>query len=514
MKHPLPKVWNLRILPTLALYLVLGILLATIDVWWLIVLIGIVVAICTTLFFCLAIKRHVVGILCVLMLTIGFSTMARTAQSVRALTIPTEYCVVEGQIVGVDLGEDGMIRNVILDNLTIADTPTSGLLYAYLPKGKYALNTIQSATETLLAVGDIVLIECTPEVLSPQYFDSYSVHRLAKNQVYSARPTVVTTIGHKKLPLMAEARQHLYDTLLSNTTPESAGFLYGMLTGESRMPQKALLAFRQSGTAHLLAVSGLHVSALAGVLLWVLKRCRLRKGWCTTILTLLLTLYAWFCGFTPSVLRASVLVIYTSLSAAFGARRDAVSGLSLSAILLLAIKPIWLFDVSFLLSYGAYLGIVLLYPILNTALKRVPRFPAKLREGICIDLAVSLSLLPLSIYFFEGYALFSPILNLVVVPFASLFYVVLLAAALLVLIIPSTGIVITGLGWIAWALQRCVSTVGAVGFIPCKIGVAGLPLWALGMTACSPYLMTKRWIKLTATGVLFASGIALSILFA
>lgn len=150
------------------------------------------------------------------------------------------------------------------------------------------------------------------------------------------------------------------ETLSERVGGENGGLLLAILLGETEeLPTGTELLFRRAGVSHALAVSGMHLVFLSAALSFLLRRLRLPRPATSVAVVLFGFFYAALAGFTPSVLRAALmLAVY---HASWFARRqpDSLTSLALSGALMLIFAPYLIFSVSFLLSYLATLGILL-----------------------------------------------------------------------------------------------------------------------------------------------------------
>ena len=185
-------------------------------------------------------------------------------------------------------------------------------------------------------------------------------------------------------------------------------------------------AFQSLGVAHVMAVSGLHVGLMAGVAGWLMTRLRVRRRLRLPILSAFVLFYCALTGFSPAALRAAVMAVLAGSARALGRRAAPESLLSAAMLLVLLVQPLQLFSASFVLSFSAMLGILLLTPRLTRALHRLPRW---LGEGLAVSLAAQAGVaLPTSIYF-NSFPLYGVLFNLAVVPLVGVL-VPLYAAAL------------------------------------------------------------------------------------
>lgn len=212
---------------------------------------------------------------------------------------------------------------------------------------------------------------------------------------------------------------------------EHSGLMRAMLLGDKSMiPQSTLADFQDTGVAHLLAVSGLHVSILAAAVLFLLQRGNARVAF--GLLTLFLLLYCAITAFSPSVVRASLMLLYAQLALLLGRRRDPLTSICCAFIVILLAAPYQLFQVGFQLSFCAVLALILLYPMLQQHLPG----PKPFSSALAVSLAAEAGTLPVVITCFGRFSLMTTVVNLLTVPLMSLIMVPGLIAELLYFIWP------------------------------------------------------------------------------
>lgn len=191
--------------------------------------------------------------------------------------------------------------------------------------------------------------------------------------------------GSKSLHAYAVERLSLLDL-----SPRAAAVTAAMAAGERRNTDASLRrSYVRSGTAHILAVSGMHVG-LVFVLANFLSRflALLRHGTLVRCLFVIAVvwLYAAMCDLTPSVRRAAMMFSLLQLSRAASVKVHTANILAGTALLLTALEPRALFDVGFQLSFAAVAGIVLCMDILRDVLYRADRW--SVAAGWLLRLAV------------------------------------------------------------------------------------------------------------------------------
>lgn len=189
------------------------------------------------------------------------------------------------------------------------------------------------------------------------------------------------------------------------------------LGDRSLISRHAYHEFTASGTAHMLAVSGVHagiVYASVGFLLRILLKSRRLRAILTMAAVFLFALIA---GARISSLRAAVMLALYLTADLFDREPDAPTALSLSGMIFLILNPNNLFEVGFLMSFASVASILLFAHPLRERFQRAPWW----FQGIlAVTLAVQLLPLPLAAHFFHVLPLAAPLANLIVVPLLTL----------------------------------------------------------------------------------------------
>lgn len=313
-------------------------------------------------------------------------------------------------------------RYIVIGDVRFGDTKIDGKLIAYLSEtaGDYCRR------------GYSVSFCSEPRLLS--FFSDGGVsYYAAKGIKYSCTVTenLEARYGFSLFGGISAAVENL---LYSNLDGETAAVALAMLTGNSDMISEGTLsAFRYGGLAHIFAVSGLHIGVIFGVLTKIFKRAGLNRFLSAAVRISFIVMFAGVCGFSPSSVRAVVMCSVSTLASCLYKRYDSWNALSLSAIILLLINPLYLFDVGFILSFGAVLGIILLSHTLSSALAFLPY---KVRSTAAVGWSAQIATVPVLASSFGYVSWAGLILNLVFVPAISALYVLLFSATVVCLILP------------------------------------------------------------------------------
>lgn len=278
-------------------------------------------------------------------------------------------------------------------------------------------------------------------------------------------------------------------------------------------------AFLGSGTYHILAISGLNVSLLAGTLFGGLRLLRASPRLAAAGSLLLVTLYAALAGGSPSVVRAAVMADVYLLAILLDRRGELLNSLALSALLLLWWNPRWLFEVGFQLTYLATLGIVLTVPAVSARFVGAPRPLRHLLESVAITLAATAMTAPVLATAFNRLAPVGLIANLPVVPLAGLVTALGLGTGASLLVVPeglpwltraageAAGALLRTAGWFAeWPGAAVRVYTPTPGMVLCYYGALAALLLATRRRGRFPASRRARWAAGALAAALAAAG--------
>ncbi len=161
---------------------------------------------------------------------------------------------------------------------------------------------------------------------------------------------------------VCKAREKMLAGLDELFVGDTLGYVKGILLGEvTGMSEETSLQFRESGLTHVIVVSGMHLTVVSGVLLFGLRIITgLRRKWCALLAMLPIVLFMALVGFTPSVLRAGVAMLFYLISIVFDEDVNCLRSLGWAVIVVAIYDPLIVTDAGFLLSTFAVLGINLI----------------------------------------------------------------------------------------------------------------------------------------------------------
>ena len=274
-----------------------------------------------------------------------------------------------------------------------------------------------------------------------------------------------------------------------------------LLGQKSNLPEETKQGFSDAGAAHLLAVSGLHVGLIAGLLLIPLRRWMGPKGQFAALSAFLL-FYCAILDFSAPVVRASVLLLLALAQRMVRRAPDPMTTLSAAFWLILLFRPLDLFSASFQLSFCAVLGMIVFSPLIAKPLEKLR--PQALRAEISATFtATAGSLLP-AIQIFHKVSLIGLLVNPIL---CALFALLLPAYALIMLV----GCVSLHAGmWLGSLMgsvtQAVITAVRWLGNLPfATVRVPQLPWYCVAAAVifaalCTRYVAVKPFSKKLAIG--------------
>jgi competence protein ComEC len=247
-----------------------------------------------------------------------------------------------------------------------------------------------------------------------QPFDSTGPERFAARVQRSELRTLGFAGGVWEL--RARCRAWLHRAVAAAGYPASA-LLEALLIGSREdVPPSLYDSFMKTGSLHILALSGLHVTVIFGLVMGLLGFIRAR-GVRFALAALALLCYQLLAGFMPSLLRATVMILAGGAAMLLDRDREPLNALCVSGIVLLLIDPFQAFTLSFQLSFLALAGILLLGPVARRPLEG--RVPAAVLTPLAMSVGAQAATLPLVVAQFGAWYPSGLAAGLVLVPLTT-----------------------------------------------------------------------------------------------
>lgn len=298
----------------------------------------------------------------------------------------------------------------------------------------YLMMRITDTTAFSLAYGDLLLIRNTSRktsaALNPGAFDyrKYLSGKGIFQQAYLREGDWVRIAAKQGNPLISYSdvlarklvniyREHLPDE-------EVFSVCSALILGyRADMDEEIVSAYAQTGTLHILSVSGLHVGIIYIVLEFLLKflpKTRSALLFKSGLMIWLIWLYAFVTGLSPSVTRSALMISLVITAKTLNRRSNTYNVIAFSAGCQLMYNPLLIHDIGFLLSYLAVVGIIYFQPIIYRCWSLRSKYADQVWMMSSVSLAAQLSTLPISLYYFHQFPNYFLLANLLVIPLSGL----------------------------------------------------------------------------------------------
>ncbi|MBQ8394451.1 MAG: ComEC/Rec2 family competence protein [Clostridia bacterium] len=440
-----------------------------VSAWWSLCLIPIALA---PFLFCRTRRETLQRIIAITWLLVaffvGFFGFSHRVHSYQDSVYYNGRYYVTGTVVGKTYHGD--LATLTLKGVAIDEERVDGKLIAYLST---AFVEDLSLSDKILLQGDVQTItSCMGEY-------GFRASEIGDNVRFECnRVQNVVKVGKAFDPFLT-MRNRLQERIYAGMDEGSAAITVAVLTGDSSGMESGLLQnMRAGGIAHIFAVSGLHVGALFGFCLAVLKVKpfrKLSKPSRFILLASLLLFYAGVCGFSPSILRATVICLVAYGATLLGTGTDFLESLGGAALVILLLQPTALFEVGFQLSFLACLGLALLSTPIQNGCELVyakvrgafpprkltdserkmiergdtlpPSIPARMVRSVIsfvsVSLAAQIATAPLQLHTFGYFSPLSLLLNCIFVPMLTCVFAALLLCAIIACFLP-----VGAVGWL------------------------------------------------------------------
>ncbi|MFQ5802878.1 MAG: DNA internalization-related competence protein ComEC/Rec2 [Candidatus Methylomirabilales bacterium] len=229
-----------------------------------------------------------------------------------------------------------------------------------------------------------------------------------------------------------DLREAMLKKIRAGFPGEEGGMLRAIVLGDrSGLSPETRDVFLNSGTYHILVISGLHLGFLAGALFFLARCLRLPRAVSSLLTVLGVVFYSLLTGGSPPIVRAALMVSLYLLALILGRDRDLLNTLGLAAFLLLLWNPLYLFDAGFQLTFVAT-GAILV--VLNRFdLSRFPRLSRWVLASLLASTAATVGTAPLLALHFNRASLTGIVANLLIVPLGGCLTAAGMAYSLLLL---------------------------------------------------------------------------------
>ncbi len=299
--------------------------------------------------------------------------------------------------------------------------------------GKSLFSIPVDSTLMDLQVDDEFLVYAKPDSirpsLNPHQFDykNYLEKQGIQHQIKVDPSFIIKRISGQKtlFGLASNFREDIISKLKQkNFGKEELGVIQALVLGKrDDISEATYNNYKNAGAVHILAVSGLHVGIVLFLLEFLLLPMeRLPKGKTLKLITVVLLLwgYAFVAGLSPSIVRAVTMFSFVAYAMYLNRPTNSFNIVALSMLFILLVKPLFVFQVGFQMSYAAVFAIIWIYPKLQKFWFPPNIIVRKIWQLLSVSVAAQLGVLPISLFYFHQFPALFFISNVLIIPFLGL----------------------------------------------------------------------------------------------
>lgn len=357
-------------------------------------------------------------------------------------------------------------------------------------------------------VSDRVLFSAEIKSVAAKTVDNYRFGYAEKDVRFRANEVTNFQVTKKGTDLFALIRERLRARLYAGMDEDAAAVLYGVLTGDDTGIEEGLIEnVRFGGIAHIFAVSGLHIGALFAFLKLLFSKTplkRLPRFVRLILLVALLGFYGGVCGFSSSVLRATVMCVVFYAAELLAVKSDGLERMSVAMIVCLCVSPLSLFTAGFMLSFCACFGILFfsrtVSDVISPALCRVvgTHFGRAAAGFLSVTLSAQIFTTPALLSSFGYLSAWSFLLNCLFVPIVSAVFAFLLILGVICTVLPNSfmpAVLYAPSQFISLALFVFEVFDFSKAALACRMNLPSAAFWTLSFAAMSDKISLKNFSR-------------------
>lgn len=292
--------------------------------------------------------------------------------------------------------------------------------------------------------GEIVKIDCFLE--TPENFEGFDyINYLKKENIYSLCKNAKVEKTNKKsknIGIITKNKIINFKNTIKNKINDNYNYPYNafitalILGDKSLMPDSFNNLFRRAGISHIIVVSGYHVALFLGIINSILAKFSLNKKKSFFIILIFLIFFSTMTGLSASVIRASIMNIFSLMAILFGRKKSPIITLTFTATIMIFLNPkILTNDLGFQLSFLSTIAIYYLVPIFQKIFIKIPDFLG-FKESFLVSLSCYLLTFPCVFLSFKSFSTLSILTNILISPFLSLGFILSLISIIILFILP------------------------------------------------------------------------------
>ena len=311
-----------------------------------------------------------------------------------------------------------------VEDFTVYSGDSASYILKGKANGKVPCKVVCYTDDLGARLGDLVTVDnCDFSAITGDYLynskDNYKAQRIFLT--VSGGTSVLTEMHARPVRnALRNYREKMIGKFRSELGEDAGSFLAGMIFGEKQgIDPEIKTALYRSGIGHILAVSGLHVSLIAALIMWLMQLLRVNRFVSFGVMDAAVIILLILANSPVSAIRAAIMVNLMYLAGLFLRQNDPLNSLAIAALLICIVNPFSIHSAGFWLSLSGTFGIAVLAPYLTRELPQ-DTLSGKLLLSFLTALITTISVFPLSLLYFDEVSAISPITNVLLVPLCTL----------------------------------------------------------------------------------------------
>lgn len=295
--------------------------------------------------------------------------------------------------------------------------------------GEFNIKAVYFGDAVDASIGDSLSIaSCTFSVPDSDYlFDSAS-YNMADGiflSIENAEGVTLSVNNSRRVKnLLIDYKERIKSEFVIKTGEQCGGFLAGMVFGDKdNISDSTKTSMYRSGIGHVMAVSGLHVSIIAALLMFILKQMRINRYLSFLLMNLAAAVIILMAEAPVSALRAAIMIDFIYSAELLRRQSDTLNSLACAVLLLCISNPYVIHSCGFMLSVSGTFGIGVFAPYLTKNIGS-SGILSGLFKSILQMMCVSVCIMPVSVIYFYEVSLISPITNVLLIPLCTVVLVI------------------------------------------------------------------------------------------
>ncbi len=270
-----------------------------------------------------------------------------------------------------------------------------------------------------LRAGDVIEVngklKMPDKKLNPSDFDNYHYFKINKISYYiSGKIKFIAENKNNIYVYTDNVRNYFSDVIYRILPTDKSGIVCAMILGDKgSVDDRIYDLYKNAGVVHILAISGLHISIFAGLILYILNK--FNKKMASIVLMIVMALYCFLTGCAASTMRAVLMIYVLQFGNIFYRKYNIIGSTAFACLILLVVNPYYIYDIGFQYSFGCVFTIGMV-----TDVMRIYNIRNKFINLFAVTFFVGVTSKIISVYHFYSFNLIDVISNMIIVPCVSM----------------------------------------------------------------------------------------------